>query len=63
MADLKDSIFLKNLRGEPCDRTPIWIMRQAGRYLPEYLEVRSRISFNDLCRSPEAALRSDACSR
>ena len=34
MADLKDSIFLKNLRGEPCDRTPIWIMRQAGRYLP-----------------------------
>lgn len=55
MADLKDCLFLKNLRGEPCDRTPIWVMRQAGRYLPEYMEVRSKISFNDLCRSPEAA--------
>lgn len=55
MADLKDSLFLKNLRGEPTDRTPIWVMRQAGRYLPEYMEVRSRISFNDLCRTPEAA--------
>ena len=43
MADLKtDSIFLKNLRGEPCDRTPIWVMRQAGRYLPEYREVRAQ---------------------
>ena len=55
MPDLKQSIFLKALRGEPCDRTPIWIMRQAGRYLPEYQEVRRRISFNELCRSPEAA--------
>ena len=56
MADLKtDSIFLKNLRGEPCDRTPIWVMRQAGRYLPEYQEVRSKLSFNELCRTPEAA--------
>ena len=55
MADVKESIFLKNLRGEPCDRTPIWIMRQAGRYLPEYQEVRSKLSFNELCRTPEAA--------
>ena len=55
MANVKDSIFLKNLRGEPCDRTPIWIMRQAGRYLPEYQEVRARLSFNELCRTPEAA--------
>jgi len=55
MADIKDSIFLKNLRGEPCDRTPIWIMRQAGRYLPEYQEVRKQYSFNELCRTPEAA--------
>ncbi len=43
MADIKDSIFLKNLRGEPCDRTPIWVMRQAGRYLPEYQEVREAV--------------------
>jgi uroporphyrinogen decarboxylase len=55
MADIKDSIFLKNLRGEPCDRTPIWVMRQAGRYLPEYQEVRKQYSFNELCRTPEAA--------
>ena len=55
MSDVKNSIFLKNLRGEPCDRTPIWVMRQAGRYLPEYQEVRSKLSFNELCRTPEAA--------
>lgn len=56
MTDLKtESVFLKSLRGEPCDRTPIWIMRQAGRYLPEYREIRTRYSFTDLCRTPEAA--------
>jgi len=55
MADVKDSIFLKNLRGEACDRTPIWVMRQAGRYLPEYQKVRQKYSFNELCRTPEAA--------
>jgi uroporphyrinogen decarboxylase len=55
MSDIKNSLFLKTLRGEPCDRTPIWVMRQAGRHLPEYQEVRSQISFNDLCRTPEAA--------
>ena len=52
---VKDSIFLKNLRGEPCERTPIWVMRQAGRYLPEYQEVRKQYTFNELCRTPEAA--------
>ncbi len=55
MSNIKDSIFLKNLRGEPCDRTPIWVMRQAGRYLPEYMAVRKKLSFNELCRTPEAA--------
>lgn len=55
MSNLNDCIFLKNLRGEPCDRTPIWIMRQAGRYLPEYMAVRKKLSFNELCRTPEAA--------
>ncbi len=55
MSDLQQSLFLKTLRGEPVPRPPIWIMRQAGRYLPEYMKVRESISFNDLCRTPEAA--------
>ncbi len=53
--NVKDCIFLKNLRGEPTERTPIWVMRQAGRYLPEYMKVREKLSFNELCRTPEAA--------
>lgn len=45
--------FLKACRGEPTDYTPIWVMRQAGRYLPEYQRVRSGRSFLELCKSPE----------
>jgi uroporphyrinogen decarboxylase len=49
-----DSPFLKALSGQPNSPPPIWLMRQAGRYLPEYREVRSRVaSFLDLCRTPE----------
>jgi len=46
--------FLKACRGEKTDYTPIWIMRQAGRYLPQYLEVRKRGkgTFLDLCKDP-----------
>ncbi len=55
MSDLKQSLFLKTLRGEPVPRPPLWIMRQAGRFLPEYRKVRETISFNELCRTPEAA--------
>jgi uroporphyrinogen decarboxylase len=55
MTDVKQSLFLKSLRGEPCDRTPIWVMRQAGRYLPEYQAIRARLSFDELCRTPAAA--------
>ena len=52
-----DSDFLKACWGQPAGRTPIWIMRQAGRYLPQYREVRSRVSFLELCKNPELAAK------
>lgn len=45
--------FLRACRGEPSPETPVWIMRQAGRYLPEYRALREKHSFLDLCRVPE----------
>lgn len=50
-----NDLFLRACRGEPVRRTPIWIMRQAGRFLPEYRKVRERVDFLTLCRTPELA--------
>jgi uroporphyrinogen decarboxylase len=46
-------LFLKACRREPVERVPVWLMRQAGRYQASYRAVRSRVSFLELCRSPE----------
>jgi uroporphyrinogen decarboxylase len=48
--------FLRACRLEPVDRTPVWFMRQAGRYLPEYREVRGDRDILDTCREPEAVI-------
>lgn len=47
--------FLDACRCRPVDCTPIWIMRQAGRYLPDYRAIREQVSFLELCRTPELA--------
>jgi uroporphyrinogen decarboxylase len=50
---LAASPFMKALALEPAGRTPVWLMRQAGRYLKEYREIRRRVSFLDLCKDPD----------
>ena len=47
--------ILRAARREPTDTTPIWIMRQAGRYLPEYRAIRKDVAFLDLCKNPDLA--------
>lgn len=52
---LKNDLYLRAARGESVERPPVWIMRQAGRYLPEYHEVKDGRDFFETCRDPEIA--------
>lgn len=50
-----NSVFMKACRLEETDYTPVWLMRQAGRYMREYRELRAKVSFLELCKTPELA--------
>jgi len=55
MAQLKNDLLLKALRGEEVPRPPVWMMRQAGRYLPEYMKLRAKYDFFTRVQTPELA--------
>lgn len=52
---IKNDLFLRALNGETVERPPVWMMRQAGRYLPEFMALKNKYDFFTRCRTPELA--------
>ena len=52
---LENNLFLKALKGEPVSRPPVWMMRQAGRYLPDFMKIKAKYDFFTRCQTPELA--------
>jgi len=52
---IKNDLYLRALKGESVERPPVWMMRQAGRYLPEFIAIREKYDFFTRCRTPELA--------
>src|ERR1700674_5970810 len=50
-----NSLFVRAARTQPTERTPVWFMRQAGRYMPEYRAVRKQYSLIEICQKPDVA--------
>ena len=55
MSNIKNDLFLRALNGKTVDRPPVWMMRQAGRYLPEFMEIKAKYDFFTRCQTPELA--------
>src|SRR5512136_1156933 len=52
-----NSLFVRAAKAQPTERTPVWFMRQAGRYMAEYRAVRKQYSLIEICKKPEVAAR------
>jgi uroporphyrinogen decarboxylase len=52
---MKDSLFIKAALSQETERPPVWMMRQAGRFMPEYWEIKNKYSFLEMCKTPEIA--------
>ena len=52
---IQNDLFLRALKGETVERPPVWMMRQAGRYLPDFMKLKAKYDFFTRCQTPELA--------